>query len=88
MICDHMDSAEARTVDAALNHPSGLSCPIRLTRLARGLAAVATAAVLFYAVVGYLGRTDMFADHPRTRVLSDPTTIRPTSLCREALDRC
>jgi pimeloyl-ACP methyl ester carboxylesterase len=39
----------------------------RLTRLGRGLAAIAILVVLFYAVAGYLGSADMFGDHPRWR---------------------
>jgi uncharacterized protein len=65
MIRDPMESAEARAVDSAPNHPSRLDRRSRLTRLGRGLVAIVTVVVLFYAVVGYLGSADMFGDHPR-----------------------
>jgi hypothetical protein len=59
-----MESAEARSTDAALNRRSR---PSRLTRLGRGVAAIAAVVVLFYTVAGYLGSADMFGDHPRWR---------------------
>jgi pimeloyl-ACP methyl ester carboxylesterase len=62
-----MESAETRPVRAALNHPSRIGRSSRLTRLGRGVAAIAAVAVLFYAVAGYLGSADMFGDHPRWR---------------------
>jgi hypothetical protein len=67
MIRDPMKSAEARTVNAALNHPSWLGPISRLTRVGRSLVAIAAVVVLFYAVIGYLGSADMFGDHPRWR---------------------
>ena len=62
-----MESVEARATDAARNHPSRFSRSRRLTRLGRGLTAIASLVALFYAVVGYLGSADMFGDHPRWR---------------------
>ena len=67
MAHDPMESAETRPVRAALNHPSRIGHSSRLTRLRRGVAAIAAVAVLFYAVAGYLGSADMFGDHPRWR---------------------
>jgi pimeloyl-ACP methyl ester carboxylesterase len=49
------------------DHRFRLSRRSRLTRLGRGLAAIAILVVLFYAVAGYLGSADMFGDHPRWR---------------------
>jgi hypothetical protein len=45
---------------------AGLTAP-GLTRLGRGLAAIAVVVVLFYAIGGYLGSADMFGNHPRWR---------------------
>jgi uncharacterized protein len=67
MIHGPMESTEARAVDASANRPSRLGRRSRLTRLGGGLVAIAAVAVLFYAVVGYLGSADMFGDHPRWR---------------------
>jgi pimeloyl-ACP methyl ester carboxylesterase len=67
MIRDSLEPAEARSGDAAPNHPTRLGRLNRRTRLGRVVAAIAAVVVLFYAAAGYLGSTDMFGNHPRWR---------------------
>jgi hypothetical protein len=63
-IHDPMESTERDAFDAGPNRASRLS---GLTRLGRGLAAIAAVLVVLYMVAGYLSSADMFGNHPRWR---------------------
>jgi pimeloyl-ACP methyl ester carboxylesterase len=61
-----MNSAENRADHTSPNYSNGFRRRF-LARFGYGLAALSVAALLLYAVVGYLGSADMFGDHPRWR---------------------
>ena len=67
MIRDPMGATKAWAVKSSPNRQRRLGRRISFVRPLRGLAAIATVVVLFYAVAGYFGSADMFGDHPRWR---------------------
>ena len=67
MIRDPMESAVTAPLDSAPDYSNKVQRRLCRTRLVRWLAATAAIVVFFYAVVGYLGSTDMFGEHPGWR---------------------
>jgi len=62
-----MHSAKNQALDISPKYSNRFRRRRRLTRLGRGVAAVAIGVLLFYVVVGYLGSATMFGDHSRWR---------------------